>query len=140
MNHSALTRCLFLGRVLVLVGATQICVVQAAVGAADPAKAAATTSPALGAAPKGSMGRTGLDDRIRVTAEDGAAVRSGKRNGGGRYLMRCWQYGRLVFEEARDTLLVESPKVITVGRSQEPGETIQVLDMVSTSCVLSAAP
>lgn len=127
-------------KALLLSGLLQTCVAQAAVGAVDPAKAAATSATVPAPPSRAAPGRTGLDDRIRTTADDGAVVKGGKRSGSGRYLMRCWQYGRLVFEEARDTLLVESSKVMTVGRSQEPGETIQVLDMASSSCVLSSAP
>lgn len=118
-------------------------VAEAAVGAVEvgkPAVAATPTPVQPAAASKTGAGRTGLDDRIRTTADDAAPVKAGKRTGPGKYQFRCWQYGRLVFEESRDSLLTESPKVLTVSRSQDAGETVQLVDMASTSCVLSVSP
>ena len=125
---------------LLLWGAAWGSTVQAAVAAIDASKAVVT--PATSVSPSARVsgpGRTGLDDRVRTTADD-APIKAGKRNAPAKYLMRCWQYGRLVLEEPRDTLLTESPKVVTVSRAAEPGETMQLVDMVSSSCALSMAP
>ena len=106
-----------------------------AVATAEGAKTALPMNPGTTATPGAATAqksppaaRTATDDVLRV----------GKR--GAKYQFRCWQYGRLVFEESRDSLLAESAKVVTVSRGGEPGETVQVLDLLSSTCVLSVAP
>lgn len=105
-----------------------------AVATAEGAKTALPMNPGTMAAPAAGTqksapaARTATDDVLRV----------GKR--GAKYQFRCWQYGRLVFEESRDSLLADSAKVVTVSRGGEPGETVQVLDLMSSTCVLSVAP
>lgn len=113
----------------------------AAVSTNDAAKAAVAQASAPAAATpatKGSTGRGAIDERSRTAMDD--VLRVGGKRAGAKYQLRCWQFGRLVFEEARDTLLAESAKVITVSRSTEPGETVQMIDLLSSSCVLAVSP
>lgn len=114
----------------------------AAIGAVEVGKSSTPVGPPSAPVQRGkgtSDGRTGLDERIRTTADE-LPVKAGKRGGAGKYQLRCWQFGRLVFEESRDSLLAESTKVVTVARNSEAGETVQLVDLASSSCVLSVAP
>jgi len=106
-----------------------------AVATAEGAKTALPMNPGTTAAPAAATGQKSPAAARSATDE---VLRVGKR--GAKYQFRCWQYGRLVFEEARDSMLAESAKVITVSRSSEPGETVQVVDLLSSTCVLSVTP
>ena len=64
-----------------------------------------------------------------------ATVRDNRRTGG--QTLRCWQYGRLLYEGSGFRGSLErSPNVISVPRRSE-GEPVTVIDLKDAVCIMS---
>lgn len=88
--------------------------------------------------PSANAGITAGDDRVAAPARAASAPAAAKP--GGRYQLRCWQYGRLLFDEGPVSLAPEArvgARLLAYDRSGAP---LIVSDAGGTTCLARPAP
>jgi hypothetical protein len=55
-------------------------------------------------------------------------------------LLRCWQYGHLLFEEPLDSVPAETRKNARISVVDRQGRALQVIDMASATCLVRSTP
>jgi hypothetical protein len=55
-------------------------------------------------------------------------------------LLRCWQYGHLLFEEPLASVPAEARKNARLTVTDRNGQTLHVVDMASTTCLVRSTP
>ena len=93
---------------------------------------------ALPVAAQLKVGGGGVDvqgpNNSAVASPDGGTVRDMRRQGG--HTLRCWQYGRLLYEVSGFRGGLNNPSAIGVPRATE-GSPVTVLDLKDALCILS---
>ncbi|GAA4340183.1 hypothetical protein GCM10023165_19980 [Variovorax defluvii] len=85
---------------------------------------------------------TGGDDRVAQRALPPPPVPAPAQKGPATYQLRCWQYGRLLFDEGPVTLGPETRQGAKLVAFDRQGKTLIVTDSGWTTCLArpSAAP
>jgi hypothetical protein len=55
-------------------------------------------------------------------------------------LLRCWQYGHLLFEEPLESVPAETRKSARITVVDRQGRALQVIDMASATCLVRSTP
>jgi hypothetical protein len=55
-------------------------------------------------------------------------------------LLRCWQEGRLLFEEPLSSVPPETRKMARITVQDREGRALQVIDMANTTCLVRSTP
>lgn len=55
-------------------------------------------------------------------------------------LLRCWQEGRLLFEETLSSVPAETRKNARITVQDREGRALQVIDMASATCLVRSTP
>jgi hypothetical protein len=55
-------------------------------------------------------------------------------------LLRCWQYGHLLFEEPLESVPAETRKNARITVVDRQGRALQVIDMASATCLVRSTP
>jgi hypothetical protein len=55
------------------------------------------------------------------------------------YSLRCWQYGRLLFEEHLTVLPTDSRNVVRLAANDPAGRPVQVVETTTATCLIRAA-
>ncbi|HEX6361347.1 MAG TPA: hypothetical protein VFZ93_00205 [Albitalea sp.] len=76
----------------------------------------------------------------RVVPAPAPSMGERARPPGGGYQIRCWQHGRLLFEENRITVPLDSPSyVLRMAGTDRHGRPLYVADTQNATCLVRAA-